>query len=232
MLKFNNEYDKIIRQYTKQDGFSALFLFVIFIFLYSLVAILDRFFQFDGNQSIIIGNILNLTIILITILFVLIHKQKLDTIGIMKGNWKKSSIIGLIFAFFLFMFNFGIDYFIYGGAVKSIDEILWLMIYYLNVSLCEEIVFRGYIQTRIYGLIKNKIIALVLVSLLFTFMHFPYRMIAYGMSLEILLFGNFFWVVQLLIMHVIWSLIYSKTNSLYGSIISHWVSNLASNIKL
>ncbi|MFW5648846.1 MAG: type II CAAX prenyl endopeptidase Rce1 family protein [Candidatus Alkaliphilus sp. MAG34] len=38
------------------------------------------------------------------------------------------------------------------------------------------------------------------------------------------------WIFDLFITHVILSFIYLKTNSLYGSIIPHWVNNLAYNL--
>ena len=41
---------------------------------------------------------------------------------------------------------------------------------------------RGYIGMRIYGLIKKKWLATFAVGILFIIMHFPYRMIAYGMT--------------------------------------------------
>ena len=98
------------------------------------------------------------------------------------------------------------------------------------MSLSEEVVFRGYMNTRISGIIKKQWIVIIVVGLLFTLMHFPYRMIAYGMSLSELTIGNLFWLIDLFIMHVVLSFIYAKTKSLYGAIIPHWISNLASTI--
>ena len=105
-----------------------------------------------------------------------------------------------------------------------------LSIYYLLVALCEEIAFRGYIGTRIYRLIKKKWIAIIVAGILFVVMHFPYRMISYGMTLSQSTINNFSWILDLFTTHIILNFIYLKTNSLYGSIIPHWISNLAYNI--
>ena len=109
----------------------------------------------------------------------------------------------------------------------SVNEILFLVIYFLLVSVCEEFVFRGYIGTRLNGLIKNKYVVLLITGILFVLMHFPYRMIAYNMLLTDLDIG---WLINLFIFHFIMSFIYMKTNSIYGSIIPHWVSDLAYEI--
>ncbi len=114
----------------------------------------------------------------------------------------------------------------------ALKEILILLVYYLSVAVCEEIVFRGYIGTRIYGLIKKRWLAVTIVGLLFIIMHFPYRMIAYGMTLSDLAIKKFSWLIDLFITHLVLNFIYLKTNSLYGAIIPHWMSNFAYNIIL
>lgn len=110
-----------------------------------------------------------------------------------------------------------------------IKEILLLIVFYFSVAVCEEFVFRGYISTRIYSLDKYKSVAVVFTGILFVLMHYPYRMFAYGMTLSDF-FGNVSWIIDLFVTHIVLSLIYMKTNSLYGAIIPHWVSNLAYNI--
>lgn len=43
---------------------------------------------------------------------------------------------------------------------------------------------------------------------------------------------NFSWIIDLFITHLVLNFIYLKTNSLYGAIIPHWMSNFAYNIIL
>ena len=61
-------------------------------------------------------------------------------------------------------------------------------------------------------------------------MHFPYRMIVSGLTLSDLVIHNTGWLLDLFITHIILSLIYLKTNSLYGAILPHWMSNLVYNL--
>jgi membrane protease YdiL (CAAX protease family) len=231
LLKANKEYENNLKQYTKRDGMLALALFAIIIIEYVIMGILQNKFDFVNENIMIFGCICNLLAIIITILFVKLNKQKIDTIGIIKGKWKMSIFIGVILATFYF-YNNCISYLLNGSKLVPLEEFLMLIIYYLLVSVSEELVFRGYIGTRIYGFFKNKYIAIVLTGILFVIMHFPYRMIAYGMTLSDLTINNFKWIADLFVTHIVLNFIYLKTNSLYGSIIPHWMSNLAYNIIL
>ena len=94
------------------------------------------------------------------------------------------------------------------------------------LGLCEEIVFRGYIGTRLHGLIKNKYVVIILTGLLFVVMHFPYRIIANGKSLIDLTVNSIPWLIDLFTTHLLFTIIYMKTNSLYGCIIPHGISDL------
>ena len=225
ILKINDKYNDNLRKYNKKDGMLAILLFAIFIIMYALLGILYKNNSFIKENIKIVGSIFDFLLIIITIIFVKFRKQRLNTIGL-NGRWKLSLIIGLILSLFYFYCNC-LSHLIEGKELISISEILFLAIYFLLVSVCEEFVFRGYIGTRLNGLIKNKYIALFITGILFVVMHFPYRMIAANMSLSDFDIG---WLINLFIFHLIMSFIYMKSNSIYGSIIPHWISDLAYEI--
>ena len=221
----NREYNDNLKKYDKKDGMLAILLFVIIIIMYASVGILYKNNSFIKDNIKIIGCLFNLLLIIVTILFVKLRKQRLETIGL-KGRWKLSIILGGLLSLFYFYCNC-LDHLINGEKLISITSILFLMIYFLLVSVCEELVFRGYIGTRLNGLIKNKYIVIIVTGILFVVMHFPYRMIAANMSLTDFDIG---WLINLFIFHLIMNFIYMKTNSIYGSIIPHWISDLAYEI--
>ena len=227
ILQTDKEYENNLKQYTKRDGILSFVLFGIMILNYSILAVLQTKFEF----IMLVGCIFNTLMIVITVLFIKLNKQSLETIGLYKGKWKNSIIMGIVFASFLF-YNNCLSYLINGSHFITLQEILMLLVYYFLVAVCEEIVFRGYIGTRIYGLIKKRWLAVFVVGILFIAMHFPYRMLAYGMTLSDLTIKNFSWIIDLFITHLVLSFIYLKTNSLYGAIIPHWMSNFAYNIIL
>ena len=221
----NREYNDNLKKYDKKDGVLAILLFVIIIIMYALLGILYKNNSFIKDNIKIIGCLFNLLLIIVTIIFVKLRKQGLETIGL-KGRWKLSIILGGILSLFYFYCNC-LDHLINGEKLISITSILFLMIYFLLVSVCEELVFRGYIGTRLNGLIKNKYIVIIVTGILFVVMHFPYRMIAANMSLSDFDIG---WIINLFVFHLVMSFIYMKTNSIYGSIIPHWISDLAYEI--
>ena len=221
----NREYNDNLKKYDKKDGMLAILLFVIIIIMYASVGILYKNNSFIKDNIKIIGCLFNLLLIIVTILFVKLRKQRLETIGL-KGRWKLSIILGGVLSLFYFYCNC-LDHLINGEKLISITSILFLMIYFLLVAICEELVFRGYIGTRLNGLIKNKYIVIIVTGILFVVMHFPYRMIAANMSLTDFDIG---WLINLFIFHLIMSFIYMNTNSIYGSIIPHWISDLAYEI--
>ncbi|MEG0240476.1 MAG: CPBP family intramembrane glutamic endopeptidase [Anaerorhabdus sp.] len=228
LLQPNQEFQDNVIKYKWIDSFLALGLFCIMCMFYAILAVLESSYPAIG-ESWLVGSVFNILIIIITILLVKVRKEKLSSLGIYGGKWKQSCLIGLIFALILF-FNNCLSHIVNGASFIEIKEIIELVIYFLIVALCEEIVFRGYIGTRLYGLIKNQYLVIIVTGLLFIVMHFPYRMIAYNMTITDLIINNIGWILDLFLTHIVLSLIYVKTNSLYGSIIPHWMSNLAYNL--
>lgn len=226
ILKIDEQYNENIKTFSRREGLSALFLFAVIFFGYAVFGYLAEYI--DGDMNTYIGIIFNTVISAITIIFVKMNKRNITSIGIKSGKQVLSIAIGGILAGILF-FNNCLSYLFAGNNLVPIKEILLLIVFYFSVAVCEEFVFRGYIGTRIYSLVKYKSIAVIFTGILFVFMHYPYRMFAYGMTLSDF-FGNVSWIIDLFVTHIVFSLIYMKTNSLYGAMIPHWVSNLAYNI--
>lgn len=226
ILEANGQYNENINTFSKKEGVSGLMLFAIMYLGYAVLGYLVK--SVSENARTIIGIIFNTAVFAITLLFLRLNKRNIETIGLRTGRKVLSIAIGGILAALVF-YNNCLSYWFAGNSFIPIEKILLLVVYYFSVAVCEELVFRGYIGTRIYGLVKYKSIAVILTGLLFVLMHYPYRMAAYGMTLSGFL-GNIDWIIDLFVTHIVFSLIYMKTNSLYGAMIPHWVSNLAYNI--
>ena len=137
----NQEYNDNLKKYDKKDGVLAILLFVIIIIMYALLGILYKNNSFIKDNIKIIGCLFNLSLIIVTIIFVKLRKQGLETIGL-KGRWKLSIILGGVLSLFYFYCNC-LDHLINGEKLISITSILFLMVYFLLVAICEEFVFRG-----------------------------------------------------------------------------------------
>ncbi len=229
LFQGNEVYRENVEKYKKSDAVLGMVLFAVMSLEYALLAFATNRYVEIKNNITAVGCIANILMIFIVLLFLKVKKEKVQTIGLCCGNWKLSALIGCILAT-AFFFNNCISHLIGGAELIPLKKAGLLIVYYLTVSMCEELVFRGYIGTRLYGIIKNPVICICVNGILFIMMHFPYRMIAYGMSLSDLTVNNMGWILNLFVTHIIFTLIYQKTNSLLGAIIPHWASNLAYNL--
>ena len=225
-LTSDSSFAENLKQYNAKDSALALVLFAFFILVCCVLAVANTNPSLSNNGFIGLGFAANVLSVFITLLFLKAKKQGISTIGLTGGNWKASCLIGVILAVILFFLNCG-QYLLLGKKLVEGGRLIILAFYYLSVSVCEEVIFRGYIGTRLGGLVKKHWISVTATGLLFVVMHFPFQMIAYGTPLRELVAGDISWLVNLFVTHMVFSIIYSKTNSLYGAIIPHWMSNLA-----
>jgi len=100
-----------------------------------------------------------------------------------------------------------------------------IFFYFAIISFTEELVFRGYLQTRIYGIIKSDFRAVVFVGFLCAIFHAPFRMITIEIGfLESL--GGISGIFRFIIIHALINALYRKYNTLLGPIVLHGFMNL------
>ena len=222
-----DSYRKLLNNYGKAAAFIAIILFLLYCMSMVLSGILVNYVS--ANQITYIGSLTNLIFVGIVLLTLKIKKQGLDTIGLRKGNIKLSLIMGITLSVILFFFNCLSNILFEKQSFIAIKEIMMYILYFFTVGLVEEIMFRGYIETRLHGYTKRIYIDVFLTGIMFLLMHFPFRMVAYHMSLWDLI-TNVGYLLDLFITHLILSFIRIKSDSLYGAILPHWISDLAYRI--
>ncbi|MGN0666646.1 MAG: CPBP family intramembrane glutamic endopeptidase [Huintestinicola sp.] len=226
-FRIPDSYIQKIKNYSIIDAAMALGLF----FLYCIAMVFCGLIVNSVSKFAItvIGGVINLGFVGMVLGLLFLRKQGIDTIGLKNGNIKLSLIMGTFLAAILFFCNCLSNVLFEGQKFISIDKIAINILYYYTVGLAEEVIFRGYIGTRLCGFIKNVYVVTFITGLLFVLMHFPFRMAAYHMTfLE--LASNFTYMIDLFVTHLILSFIYIRSDSLYGAILSHWVSDLAYSI--
>lgn len=94
------------------------------------------------------------------------------------------------------------------------------------VGFLEELIFRGYIGTRLFGYFKNKILSIIVVGIMFAFMHIPYRFVMSNMTFYD--FMNVYWksFSGLFIPHLFLQWLYSKYNSIIAPTMVHFIWDL------
>ncbi len=205
----------------------ALGLFILYCGVLVVSGLINKYLT--ALERTILGIIIDSCFVGVVFLFLVVKKQGLKTIGLKEGNIKLSLIMGTVLAAILFFCNC-LSIIIFEGQIfVPLKTILIYIIYYFTVGLCEEIIFRGYILTRLYGIVRNVYIDVLLSGVLFIFMHFPFRMVAYNMSFFELA-SNVPYMIDLFVTSIVLSFIRIKSDSLYGTIIPHWISDLSYSI--
>ena len=205
----------------------AMGLFILYCGALAVSGLVNKYLT--DLEKTVSGIIINSCFVGVVLLFLVIKKQGVETVGMKKGNIKLSLIMGIVLAAILFFCNCLSNIIFEGQVFVSFKTILIYIIYFLTVGLCEEVIFRGYILTRLYGMVRNVFIDILLSGVFFVLMHFPFRMIAYNMSFFELL-ANVPYMTDLFVTSLVLSFIRVKSDSLYGAIIPHWISDLSYSI--
>ncbi|HFL2397584.1 TPA: CPBP family intramembrane glutamic endopeptidase [Clostridioides difficile] len=222
----NKEYKLLCKNYSKNDGVKAIFLYLVIM----LVLFLQGYL-YKTNLSPTILNVLqgifSTLILFIGLGFVLFSKEKLNTIGITRKNLKQSLFYGILGATILIIFIILFNKVIEGKKVVFLFPTITTAITFIVTAISEEVVFRGYIQTRLTGLIQNNIITSCINAFLFLSTHYPVRWAASVFSITIL---PEFYVVCLILLHFVCDLVYRKTNCIWGSYLLHVLYNVFTSI--
>lgn len=222
-----DSYRNLVNSFGKADAFMAIVLFLLYCIDMALSGILVNYVS--ANQITYIGGLTNLAFVGIVLFTLKIRKQGLYTIGLRKGNIKLSLIMGITLSVILFFCNCLSNIWFEKQSFIPVKEIMIYILYFFTVGLVEEVMFRGYIETRLHGYTKRIYLDVLLTGILFLLMHFPFRMVAYHMSFLDLV-TNVRYMMDLFITHLILSFIRMKSDSLYGAILPHWISDLAYRI--
>ena len=227
IFKVPDSYCNQVKQFGKIDALLAMILFLLYCVDMALAGILSQYVSV--SQITYIGGLTNLLFVGIVLLMLKVRKQGLDTIGLRKGNIKLSLIMGIFLAFILFFCNCLSNIWFAQQTFIATKEIAVYILYFFTVGLVEEVMFRGYIETRLHGFTGRICLDVTLTGILFLLMHFPFRMVAYHMSFWHLI-TNASYMMDLFMTHLVLSFIRIRSDSLYGAIIPHWISDLAYRI--
>ena len=220
-------YIQSVKHYSIKDTAMAIGLFILYCGALVVSGLVNKYLT--DLEKTVSGIIINSCFVGVVLLFLVIKKQGVETVGMKKGNIKLSLIMGIVLAAILFFCNCLSDIIFEGQVFVPFKTILIYIIYFFTVGLCEEVIFRGYILTRLYGMVRNVFIDILLAGVFFVLMHFPFRMIAYNMSFFELA-ANVPYMTDLFVTSLVLSFIRVKSDSLYGAIIPHWISDLSYSI--
>lgn len=219
----NIQYKSNLRKYDKRDGMKALVVYCLIM--------CGAFFQgwlYTTNANVFVLNSSQIWIPLISaagfFCFFYFSKANLRSIGINSDNIWNSIVLGFAGGFLLLAVKTAV-FMAQGKSVLFTSPQLLNWVIFLFVAFEEEVLFRGYIQTRLSGLINSQWIVSIINSVLFLSIHYPVKWVVSGtVSLDVL---SAVYIVSLLALHFFCDAVYKRTNCLWGAVLLHIIYNAA-----
>lgn len=204
-----------------------LYLFVMLV-AFSTGRIIISFpevFNTDLSIFLILG-ISNLSIMAILLLFCHYRKQSIRTIGIRKDNIAKSLAIGGIVSIIIII-DKGVLSSVSFSTIKDNGSLIVMKIihFLIFVALTEEVVFRGYISSRLIH--RNRKLSVLISGIMFSLMHIPFNLVINQISLATYISGVGLQLVTMVIAHVLLQWLYSKYDNFAGPTLIHFVLNFS-----
>lgn len=155
------------------------------------------------------------------------EKEKLSSIGFSTKNLYRNIYFGLALGVVFAVLGVLTNYWKYGGIAFATfgltgASLLWLMFLALATAFSEEVLFRGYIFTRLLKTWKNELTTGIVSAFLFSLIHLPIALFVWHYNLSMLFiqgfltfllgFGNAFLmaktgtIVAPIINHTLWGL--------------------------
>lgn len=215
-------------KYEKLDGILAIFITIyisiitiIFVYIISKLGWLDKFASnFENRLFARFIFYIPLALVELLPLFIILkcRNQSLKSVGINKNKIFRQIIIGISLYLPLFLLNWK---YVNVANMKSMS--MWNFLYMLiEIAFVEEIIFRGYVQQRLRGIIKNKYINLFIVAFIFGIMHIPITLIQGNLSIMEVSLS----IIPKMIMHIYFVGVYKMgNNSILSSTIVHSLNN-------
>ncbi|MDU4884732.1 CPBP family intramembrane glutamic endopeptidase [uncultured Clostridium sp.] len=222
---------------SKVDGVLAIFM-IGYVFFSTAI---DRYIVFDlvlwdkfasyFNNRLFARFLFHIPLSLFQILPIFIilkyRKQSLKSIGFNKVKILKQISIGIILYIPLYLLLLILNW--VQGINFNLDSMsIWNFLYMLiEIALVEEIIFRGFLQQRLKGLIKNKYVNLLVVAFVFGSIHIPFILAQSNLTF----FQVFISVIPKMIMHIYFVGIYKAgNNSVLSATIAHGVNNFIATL--
>ena len=221
LFRADPHYLDILQSFTVPDALMALgYYLVILIVYYCAGSIMARTGKYYGV-------FVNIALMLIPVIIC----RKMSSIGLCKRNLKRSLLVSGVTGILFLLISTIIPGIFSGAKLLPLQKIASNVIYFfVAIALSEEISFRGYIQPRLYPLVKREWLAVLFGGILFVFMHYPYQMAARGMTAaqywpQFIASApfQFFW-------HLVFTILYRRYGNIYGSTVLHGLVDLSGGI--
>ena len=213
-----SKYKQEVQKFGKKDAIIALCAFV------SVTALITFFdwLRIQGFHDTTSGIIVRVIIVGIVFSMVFVKKQGLASIGFHKDKMRQTLIFGLLLTFVFSAFGI-VPGLIDGWELNSFGTIISVLFITIIMAAGEDIFFVGYLQTRLYGMFKNNVVAILIGAICFALAHVPAALLLspYPVSMVNM------WIIWI-IGHTLMVLVFRKQFSIIPVIIVHTLANFFS----
>jgi len=223
----DQNYREDLLQYSKIDAGIAFIFYAVYMGAYYWMG------RLYAEQQIYRGVSCNLLLAFVCLLLVLARKHKLNTVGLTGYKLKKAVVAGSLFGIAVILFGHILPRVVLGKALILNSRFLYQVFYYfIVIGFTEELIFRGYIQTRLYGMIQNDFAAIAVGSVMFSLMHIPFQMGMANMQFFEFISNNVTWLLLLLGWHIVFNFLYRKYSSILTGTLFHGFLDLGNSLFL
>jgi membrane protease YdiL (CAAX protease family) len=241
----DSRYDREVAKFGKKDALIALCAVVAFsgilaLAIYVLMALIPE--GLTDIQSTLWNTVTRVILVAAAVVIVLLKKQGLSSIGFHKdkllSTLKFTLLLTLIFS------AFGvIPGLIFGWEFNGFGAIIPIILTTFIMAAGEDIFYVGYLQTRLHGLIKSHVLAILTGAVFFALVHVPAVLIGgyqypadlvaalivwiLGHSFMVLIFRRHFSIIPVMVTHTLanffsggglWSEFNLNDNMMYSGI--------------
>lgn len=157
-----------------------------------------------------------------------LRHQGLHTVGLRRDGALRAVATGLLGAIPVTLLNISGPLSTGRAINTNVSELVWSLLYQLIcIALVEELIFRGFIQTRIQQLIHRKWVSVAVVGLMFAAMHIPFQMMRSQMTLVEFIVHDLRHLVTTFILHAYYVYLYRRSNGVVAPTIAHAIANFS-----
>jgi hypothetical protein len=220
-------YKQEVSKYGKKDAIIAICLFAYWIILPFAVVAIRTILDISEEAWLIPSIVIAFVNIAIVLAIVLIRKQGLKSIGLHKTKFGSAISLGLLFAFIPLLLRGVVPGLFNDWELNPPDSLMLIFASTALMAVREDITFVGFIQTRLYGLVKNDNWAIYLGAALFTLAHVPQHV---QMGIPQGAFNFIIALVFYFFMHRAFIMVFKKNFSLVSIFIIHTATNFSGRI--
>ncbi|GIM30363.1 hypothetical protein CPJCM30710_30290 [Clostridium polyendosporum] len=239
---FTVNFDESVKDFKFKDGIMSIIYYLyymIIIYLFGLLMFktniyenLASYFNINNQQFYMDIFYIPLTILQLIPIFILIkiRKQNIKSVGLKTDKIFKSMFLGIVFSI-PFITPTIINAISRGKNIISLTNLIWLFLYFfIEIAFVEELSFRGFIQTRIQGLIKVKWLSIIVVGIMFSLMHIPFQVIKANIPLNEFIINDSIHLIFTCVIHIYLVYLYTRDNNIISTSVSHTLINFIPSI--